>query len=185
MSKSFVLAALSLIVLFASGCAASGEEKNYKELEGQDREPFETEPDPFFGARPATAIYASLDEPPDQVTITTSQPIQAQLDPAAPSLRGLDREHWPLTAFTPANGQTVHNPTYFTDPEVDLGVLALPMSPNVADRMTEALAGHEAQTFSATNFAYLFLEPLQTAAEMGLLPLNMIVQPPLSKTLTP
>jgi hypothetical protein len=183
MSKSYVSAILGAALLLSIGCAGPGEEKNYKELEREDAEPFQTERDPLFGSRPGSVVYAALDEQPGQVIISIDQEAAPRVDPP-PSLTGLDRSHWPTLFFSPADGRTVHNPTYFTDVDVERDRMDL-ARPDITARAEQALTASEPENYSGRNVADLFVEPVWTIAQLGLLPAMMIVQPPLAKVTTP
>ncbi|MFT3686321.1 MAG: hypothetical protein QM783_15610 [Phycisphaerales bacterium] len=56
----------------------------------------------------------STGEPLDPSAITTSAPTYTQ--PDAPSLTGLDRSHWPRTDVSVPQRDSVHQPTYRSDP---------------------------------------------------------------------
>lgn len=181
MTRSAQQTALVLVALVAAACAAPGQEKNYKELERRQTDPFQTEKDPFFGGRITTSTIAA------QVTDVT-QPAGSQVAShrdGEPSLGGLDRTHWPHVGFGPANGRTIHNPIYFGRVNRGDDQIDVLMAPPGRWRFDEAVHGSRPDNLGAQNLLEAVVAPVRFGANLALLPVAALRQPPLALTTTP
>lgn len=148
------------------GCAGAGGDQNYRELERVPGHQFQTERDPLMGPR-IGPTRAPATRP---AGLPHGQAI---------SLAGgaFSRANWSRVSFAAASGRTQHGPLYFAD-------AVKPVEGNLLDiqgtdaRLSATLAGSKDHVFSRQNGEQLVFEPARFFFDVGVLPVNMVRQPP-------
>jgi hypothetical protein len=138
----------------AGGCAstATQENQNYKTLE-KDRQQFETKHDTD---KPGASV--TPDSPAAELAATET----------GPSLKGLDRSHWPVLVTQSDVGTSQHQPHYFQDLEIT----------PVNGYGDSPLDGQDSAGLDKTNTVALLAQPLKFAADLVLLPVSVLADPP-------
>lgn len=152
--------ALCLSILLAWGCTSN--EQNYRELERDETEPFQTERDPLFGEADEAASDAS--EPP--MVVAPAGDIEV-LRRDQPSLDGLSRRHWPTAAFVVPEGMPGWTGSRPLIRDTLLGV-------EPQQRFDAALAGAEVGNWSRSNVGSALLEPVWFARDLVTLPVGLV-----------
>ena len=183
------IAFLSLLVTLAYwlggavGCATPGDDQNYRELD-EDRPMFETD-DP---TQPGAEAVPDEEVLPTEALDAAMAELPAPVSDTEPSLRGLDRSHWPIVRIGPGDGTVRHGPHYLRDcPGM---VPAHPLGEGWDEATTEqrllaAMAGEENGGWCLINLVNAGGQPLAFAAEMVLLPAKAVMAPPWSKQTKP
>lgn len=138
----------------AGGCATMSEQENqnYKTLD-DDRQPFETKHDTD---KPGAAV--TPDAPNAQLAATET----------GPSLKGLDRSHWPVLVITSNAGAAPFQRHYFND---------LPLTPT-SSYGDSPLDGSNNAGMGKTNAIALVAQPIKFAADLALLPACVLIDHP-------
>lgn len=195
-----------LLTVLLVGCATPGDEENYKPLDSDQRDLYQS-PDTRFDARsneqPIRVIHLvdagdavdtgegvsfvvarsdSTDMMQDQV-----QELADVLDsePSVSSDNILDRRGWSRLTVGPADGSTIHNPIYWRDCPIDSSHCDLRALPSVEARLEAAMARPDAGNWSLDNVLISFVEPGKFVADGALLPWSMIQAHPLEEVTTP
>lgn len=101
-----------------------------------------------------------------------------RVDAVPTTVVDLDRSDWPSTTVGPADGRTVHHPTYVLDPRW-WGDETNPLSRmQVEWQLEEAVSGAKAENWSRGNAGDAVAAPLVAAGELAVLPVSAIMAPP-------
>lgn len=158
-------------LLLIGGCASDDGNQNYRELE-RDQDLFQVEP---AAALEEPVLIPEAETEPLQPVAEAGLVIERE---AEPSLDGVRREEWPLLVVEPVDAGIDHGPTYFgRDDRLsdDVDVLG---AGTLEERLNLALDSSTAQGLTGASFGRTFTEPLQFAADLILLPVNLVLQPP-------
>ena len=139
--------------LLMLGCASTGEEQNYKEL-NEDREMFRTEPDDGYSSAEMQVfqITAAFEQDESADTVTDPDSI-------------LNRESWPVVSIEPVDGATTHRPYYFRDCPIDKTYVDVLGPPTVEQRLNAALEHERAANWSGANLLGGVVQPVKFAAD--------------------
>ncbi len=156
----------------AVGCAgpAGGDDQNYRVLDEDTPILQESPPNkPAGQAHPAEeAILAAA--------------LAADPAPAhdAPSLQGIDRSHWERTPVSYELGLTTHGPVYFYDCPIEHpeAITTLTLDPKADLPVESYLAGERPGNWDSVNAAGFFVQPVKFCFDLGVLPVNAVLDPP-------
>jgi hypothetical protein len=179
MRRKILWITFGMTMAFWFGCASRGEDQNYKVLEEDAPmlEPDRNNPRPGMSAAPATTPAPS---PREQLAAQ-----QAAINETTPSVTSMDRSNWPKVAVRPDSGLTYHKPIYFQDRETAYERRQIERAHDTDEMLAASLEGHRADTWSMENAKDLFIQPLNYAKDMILLPVRAVVQPPWTEVHTP
>jgi hypothetical protein len=193
---------------FWFGCAGGrggGDDQNYKVLE-EDRPMLQPERGTggnggpgisFFPAEwrfgtLATALAQETGatgeeaEPTEMTTSTTQPAVLAPVGDTEPSVVSLDRSNWPTIRVRPEDGRTWHGPVYFEDRPIGSDRRNIDRSQDPDQQLQAALSGADrSQFYTRENLKHTFIQPLEFAKDLVLLPYRMVMQPPWELTHTP
>jgi hypothetical protein len=191
------------------GCAAPGQEQNYK-VTTPDSEPLDRRDS--RAEAPAQSVEVTAQEAPrpaeapkaaDVTQTDDTKPAPAEqpaAQPAAhdapkpakpaarialngevetqPSLKGLDRSHWPRIRAGVSSGQSRHMPLYFRDCPIERNDPVVHFSDSVDDRMAAALANAQDRGWDQHSAMVLLADTTKFYVDVALAPFRMIFEPP-------
>jgi len=168
------------------GCAAGGQEENYKIL---NDEPVPARTEDKFSTGPQTMMLGTLviaaNEDQAQPAEQSAAAGGVQLATGESSLQGLDRSHWPKIVTGPADGRTVHGQIYWRDVQIGPSPTAMSVEQDPEAQLAATLEGADAHHLSRQNVATLFVQPLKFCVDSILLPIRVFTHPPTKKITTP
>ncbi len=197
--------AVAVVILsVAGGCAAPGEDSNYKELERSPNTP-QDEPGTrgTYGRDDAAATPVQLARLEDPVTenalddtaealeaeaLTDTKIVGPSTDPDAvtPSMGAFNRANWPKVKFMPADGRTVHNPSYYGEVPLGDDAISVISPPDPVWRMQEALSGAKPGNWDAQNLGQFAWDlPIGFGLTTLSVPVQAVGEPPWKQVTTP
>jgi hypothetical protein len=177
---------------FWLGCAGSGGEKNYKELEGGPQQPVMQPERPIGGPNPAEprSDAAPGDQPyrettAEAVSVTAggeapvvrvaaepvTQPATTPMTlPTIASSNALDRSAWPRLTVTPVDPELKAHPVYFSNATTAANARTLDTTADTDAQLTAALGGSSSVGLNQANLDDFYMLPLEFGRDMILLP---------------
>ncbi len=203
-----VAVALSVLGLFAAGCASDGQAGGRYDDVLKLEQPTTTADasgeacsggckgfEPETGKTESTAAVQGQTTPPTATAAPATNPTTTPYSPTpalAPStpeqrsVHGLDRSHWPVITVSPDDGRTVHGPVYYQPWTAQGSMSDLDAQPDTESKLNEALDGTKpGNLLSPLNAAELGVQPLGFGADTILLPLRLIMRPVWTDVTTP
>lgn len=183
----------------AGGCATSGEDQNYKINEGSNKhQMFDTTHSPdkpgamlpahrtYLGDRLALARYegksewietteAPAGDAPSATAPSTNATPVAESDP---SLRGIDRSHWPRITVRPDSGAVTHGPHYFNDVNIGSKRAAVDPESDTDTQLQTAMAGEQAPWPNKDNVIAAPVQIGKFFVDLVALPVRAVVTDP-------
>ena len=167
------------------GCAAPGNEQNYKSSAPEHPSRFERFDSqrtvPVDDEAPGQTVYVA-----DEATPASPAPVAAAVTETGPSLKGIDRSHWPKVKSGPEIGGTRHYPVYFTDYPADRAEGKVNFNDPVEAQLTAALSGTKDHGLIDGHHALQLLsQPSKFGLDIILLPYRMVMDAPWKEVTTP
>jgi hypothetical protein len=201
---------VSMVLWFGNiwGCTAPGEEQNYKSTapERPNRfERYDSQRTAPAEGQPAGTVYVAEEvqpaAPPDTkpADVKAADPVPTNAAPAGtktadaadssetePSLRGLDRSHWPKLKPRAEVGATYHGPVYYKDYPADRQEPKVNFSDPLEAQLQAALSGtRDHGLIDGHHALQLLSQPVKFGLDTILLPYRMVVTPPWKLVTTP
>ncbi len=130
-------------------------------------------------------LAGAVDQTHEETEDAAEEVVVVVIAPDEPSLRGLDRSHWPAVSVAVADGRTPHWPHYFSD-------AVAPTLPPKSDAdkpldrpLTAALEGADAAGWSGANLTDMWFQPIGFGLDAVLVAPRQLVQPVWQQTTTP
>ena len=167
------------------GCASPGNEQNYKSSAPEHPSRFER----FDSQRTVPVDEAELGQTfyiADEATPATPAPLSVLVTETGPSLKGIDRSHWPKIKSGPEIGVTRHYPVYFSDYPPDRAEPVINFNDPVEVQLQAALSGTtDHGLFDCHHALQLLSQPSKFGLDIILLPVRMVMQAPWTTVTTP
>lgn len=207
-----VVLALSVLGLFAAGCASDGQaDGRYDDVLKLEQPTTMADAsgetcsggckgvEPETGTSESTATQQAQTATSNETSTATALPATnpttvpysptPALAPSTPeqrSVHGLDRSHWSVISVSPDDGRTVHGPVYYQPWTAQGSLSDLDAQPDTESKLNEALDGTKpGNLLSPLNAAELGVQPLGFGADTVLLPLRLIMRPVWTDVTTP